>query len=277
MGRFTNLRIKILRRQVKHGMAVRLYLAALMLMEYLRVWRYDKSLASYLPQPAKEGHNETTFHFVYFSCGRDFHMLCDSLRSLTALRLNSIGKVYLVIDRGEGFDNKQLEELRQAIGGNLTCSTSYYRMLRGPGGIIAELTAFREILPDMGERDILVKMDSDTLFLSTDMFALVMNSGSLLLGEEKTHSHLKTPFSHVQGGCYFMRRSLLAQVVARPLMNVIKNVCRKLGGRPVALIPEDIVIHGLATTVTDRIEYIDRKKSLEHFEGAKVRDPRQKG
>lgn len=257
----------ILHRKVRTGIGVKLYLIALMFIERFRILRYDWSLALRKPGETPPPPGKPKIHLVYFSCGRDFDMLCDSIRSLLALRAPCVGRVYLVIDRGNGFSRAQLRQLHQLLDGNLACLRSKYRMLRGPGGVIAELLAFRRILPDMGEHDALTKMDSDTLFLSAAMFNHVLGSRNHLLGEENKRAVKKNPCSHVQGGCYFLKRPLMVKICQTPLMATFKAVCDRLNGRPIAVLPEDLIIHELAASVTDRIEYIDRASSLVHLEG----------
>jgi hypothetical protein len=217
--------------------------------------------------------NKSKIHFVYFSCARHFGLLYASLISLSSLYFKNIGNVYLYIDRNDFFTPEQrllLKKLKLNIKLIKAASVSGW----GAETVIVELQAFFKIKREISSDDYLAKVDSDVLFISDNLFKVVLNESALLIGEKEVYW---SPCVFTQGGCYFLKGELISNisflnnkeffpVLIKILTEQTKRALNKVARRRNLVIlfscPEDAAVFNLLKLITDKIKFVRSSLSL---------------
>jgi hypothetical protein len=204
----------------------------------------------------------TQIHAVYFSYNKHFWILLCSLQSLKRLEIPFIGNIYIYYDRTGPFSKKQWNLLRQ-IYPNLIARRSRFRLRRGLDRICSELIAFKEINSEIGGDDYLVKLDSDILFLSDNIFKVVIESEMDLVGQ---YPNVAIPkFKYTQGGCYFMSNRIISKMIRTSFFKTVMKTTRIMK-REVPKphlraswrwLPEDAFMYNLMEQNTNKIQFID--------------------
>jgi hypothetical protein len=196
---------------------------------------------------------------LYFSCAADFEYLRLSIRSLTAHGGGHVGRIYVYEDRKQPLtDTQKLALVKE------TDLPIAYRRTTAPmrwGGVTLlhnELRAFMNLSRELGEHDVIVKVDSDVLFTAGWLFPTVLRGSADLVGQPvaslSTHSRRVVP--DVQGGCYFLRVGALPQLRSVPLMAAALQVART-SRYNLWRIPEDRTISQWAHDAALRIRLTD--------------------
>jgi len=189
---------------------------------------------------------------VYFSCRRDFKYLILSLKSLAKLNSEYIHKVYLYIDKKDFLSEEEITKLKGITLLSIVLRKTKYRMTWGGQKLlINELTAFNEINGEISDKDYIVKVDSDILFVSDKIFKDVVETNYDLIGRVSALAiSLNTIF--VSGACYFLRNSIITVITNYPIYRVVKKTSKMLA-RGIINLPEDSMVYNLVKTHTDSI------------------------
>ena len=152
--------------------------------------------------------------------------------------------------------------------------------------IITELESFIEVGKEIGREDYVVKIDSDVLFISVDIFQEVLKSGKDAIGQACDYWE---PFIYFQGGCYFIKGSLISELrnfdrtILQEVLTAMNNETARKRQRFCHDLPEDAVIYYFIKTKTDKINLRDfygtqddlynlsKKFSVIHFERSRTR------
>ena len=73
--------------------------------------------------------------------------------------------------------------------------------------VVNEFKAFDKISNIIKKDDYIAKIDSDILFISDNIFKFVLDSKKLLVGDG-----LYNNYSYAQGGCYFLKNSIISKL-----------------------------------------------------------------
>jgi hypothetical protein len=225
------------------------------------------------------------FFPICFTCCNHFRLTQLAIRTLAKVApAYGIPVIAIWQDRKDPFTKRQKDALRAEIAIPIEFGRTRYRVGAGAGlpFILSELCAFREIVPKMTAGDYLMKFDSDVLFHTNEVFKVVSASRPECFGSKPPREDGRDDY--VQGGCYFVRGDIAQAIVNMPISGVVKE--RTESHLP--LVPEDIVISGLALKVGASLAHTKQIRdapseiaqlqgalthdvSVMHFEGAKKR------
>ncbi len=195
------------------------------------------------------------FHCVYFTCRAHYNYLLLSVKSLMLAARPRIGRVFIYHDRRDPLTRFQRKELSEILpSGSLFRGTRHAMSWGGTRLIDNELTAFNEILPQLGTNDTLVKIDSDTLFLSGKIFDQVDQSNADMVGQRFYSSPTSTEYA--QGGCYFLKTRAVKALTSTYILKAA--LLSAIAAKPVLPeLPEDFFITSLARSEKLSVSLID--------------------
>lgn len=183
-------------------------------------------------------------HLAYFSCERDYDLLCVSLLSVvrieSALPLHS---VTVVIDEKAPFSVSQRATLQNICSRIRFCDSIGEIHDRSTKTIRTELNAFGDIAAHSGPDAVIAKVDSDVLFFSPHKLRHILCSRCDFIGD--THW---TNGAFVQGGLYLLSTRLAAALAKNTSDKRIAAACRATGS-----CAEDRVISALAKSHQPRM------------------------
>lgn len=170
--------------------------------------RPDKSAAS------------ARYHFIYFSYEPDFEYLDLSLRTLrAAIPAELVGGVVLAEDQKGPFSPSQIEQLR-GVWPSLQVLPIRDFEWGSPRSTHAELQLFKQVCSEMPDpRDLLVKVDSDVLFLPNPKWLRLLRSAASAIGDGHYLQH-----RFAQGGLYMIRREVIQTVFASTRVPDVEQV-----------------------------------------------------
>jgi hypothetical protein len=231
-----------------------------------------------------DGSREKRLHLVYFACDKHFDNLWLSLKSLERLNLNSLGNIYLFIDK-EDFLSVPHAKALSRFALNLVINKGDKVWGWGYADVTAEVKSFLQVAAEIDPQDYVAKTDSDVLFLSGETFSRVLESG------EDAFGHLVNywePVVYFQGGCYFIKAALLPEfrnfdmdILPRVLEAMSNETARSRQRFHRDTCPEDAAIYHFLKTKTDRValkeffgsphDIFDLKKSFTmiHYNGCR--------
>jgi len=198
-------------------------------------------------------------HLLYFVCGRHYHCLFLSLKSLRSIGVECIGTVYLYVDREDSFTETQVEQLHRLVPRLVIRDSDNKTTGLGEQAIANEVAVFLEISADVAAEDYLAKVDSDILFVSGEVFRNVLESGDDAYGHVCDYFE---PFLFFQGGCYFIRGRLLSSFekfdarIMPDVLAAMNNETAKSKGRGFSTYTEDAVIYAFLKSRTTRIRLV---------------------
>ena len=197
-------------------------------------------------------------HFVYFTCGRHFDYLLQSIRSLAGTGFGPTGNIYVYVDKKDGFSEEQAAALRNGAGpdaGLVLRKTKHPMAWGGAGVIVNELEAFKQIAGGMGPDDYLAKVDSDILFSSDRIFKKVMESGMDVVGQKTTNEFAtrNAEDAWMQGGLFFLRRKAAAALSRQPALFQFLDTLKRTN-RGITDCPEDAFLFFLGSRLGLKIE-----------------------
>jgi hypothetical protein len=222
---------------------------------FVRLLRYDVTKLCPTKQhidSCELSNNVGYFFPVCFTCGKHFRFVRLALFSLGKCR-PLIKEVSIYMDRGDPLSPAECKILKSECRYPLNFRVTRYPMSAwGPMVQLSELQAYQEIAEDMGDRDFLVKFDSDVLFLSDEIFRFVANNNAGVVGTpvSKLHDSARGE-DYMQGGCYFVRSRELKAILGIPV--------RETSGRPTKWgeLPEDQFFSELLRRCRVKFSYND--------------------
>jgi hypothetical protein len=186
----------------------------------LRVLSYDATRTNRPPriEMSVRARGEMQFFPVCFTCGKHFKFVRLALLSLDRSRA-PISRVYIFMDKGDPLSDAECEQLRAESRYPITFRLTKFPMSSwGPKVQLSELGAYREIVKQMSDSDMLVKFDSDVLFISSEIFQFVTRSMAGAVGTHVSKLHASEgQEEYMQGGCYFIGAKELRAIVDIPI------------------------------------------------------------
>jgi Methyltransferase domain len=230
----------------------------------------------------------THFFPVCFTCGKHFKFVRLALFSLGRCA-PPIKEINVYMDKGDPLSDVECQLLRSESPYPVKFhQTAYAMSWGGPNVILNELYGFQDMASGMETKDVLMKFDSDVLFISDAIFKLIESIDAGAIGTQPYYERS----DYLQGGCYFVRakelRTVLRRSIAVKMLAFSKNNFSD--------IPEDAFISSLllqcrakitydeflyfdSTFVTpgvdqrqleDRLQAVPQTASIIHFEGDKL-------
>jgi hypothetical protein len=142
-------------------------------------------------------------HATFFTCRGHFHLVECALESLTLLGSPYLKGVSVFVDEGDFFDADQLAAL-DCLWHSVRVEPWPRITGWGPETVARQVRAFAKVAEGLDPDDYIAKIDSDLLFIDRWIFPLVLRSGVDVVGDGRY-----IDFRYFQGGCYFIRRSLV--------------------------------------------------------------------
>jgi hypothetical protein len=178
-----------------------------------RLLRYD---AKNLLRPRvdlNERMEDPRFFFpVCFTCARHFEILRIALRSLS-IWVPSVKEINIYMDKADPFTATQCELLKSESRYPLNCQQTAYPWT-GARVFLNKLYAFRKLAGRIRTGDVLLKFDSDVIFLSDTIFQFVASGEADAIGTAVCEVHPSIPDDYMQGGCYFITGAALRVIVS---------------------------------------------------------------
>lgn len=164
------------------------------------------------------------YHFLYFSYAPDFAYLHLSLRTLrAAVPAELVGGVVLAEDQKGPFDAAQIAQLK-AVWPSLHIQPIRDFEWGSPRSTHAQLQLFKQVCAQMPDpRDLLVKVDSDVLFMPNPKWERLLRSAVSAIGDGHYLQH-----RYAQGGLYMIRREIIQAIFAATTVSDVEAVARKI-------------------------------------------------
>lgn len=252
------------------------------------IWFYDLTrLVSKRGATSQIQKGPPLIHFFLPTYAGHFSYLLLSLKSLLALNFPYLGKIYVYQNPGAPFSQKQIEQLRLLVGDRLVIGFLSQRYRISLSRVWWNLAAWREIEPQIGPEDWLVKCDSDILWIRPSVLEQVQKSDWELVGHACDAYLHYSGFVFCQGGLYFLRASLLPRLRAQRLWSLLKVKLPALIEHydPIRFCPEEAAAYLAVVGVGARIhlsklylESLDgvstagELESVVHYEGTLTKD-----
>lgn len=164
------------------------------------------------------------FNFLYFSYEPDFACLMLSMRSLReSIPSACLGQVVLAEDQKAPFRSAQIDQLK-ALVPQLHVMPVFDFEWGSPKSTHAELQIFKTIcngLPDPA--DLLVKVDSDVLFLRNAKWLQLLRSSAPAIGDGH---YLR--YRYAQGGLYMIRRQVVQDLLGPVSLAEVEAVAQAI-------------------------------------------------
>jgi hypothetical protein len=163
-------------------------------------------------------------HFLYFSYAPDCECIALSLRTLAqAVPNDLVGGVILAEDQKAPFTPVQIAALRRLAPSLKVVPVRDFEW-GSPRSTHAELQVFRQACEDLPDPwDLLVKVDSDVLFVGNEKWRKLLRSGAPAIGDGH---YLRHRFA--QGGLYMIRRHIVQDVLAKVSLADVEAVARAI-------------------------------------------------
>jgi hypothetical protein len=200
---------------------------------------------------------------ICFTCARHFDYVRLALLSLN-ISASFVSEIFVYMDKKDPFTDAQRELLRSESRYPLHFQVTKYPMAwAGVGVLLNEMHAFRMIAEQMTPDAIVMKFDSDVLFLSDAIFTFVKNSDGGAVGTSIHQIH-GGHSNDIQGGCYFIFAKELNAIASQPITGIAMQVSRDIDPK----LPEDRVISGLLRRSGAKLIYNNFLYRDEVFEAA---------
>jgi hypothetical protein len=186
--------------------------------------------------------SKCAIHFVYFSCSRDIELLSLSLKSLSRLKSNVLGKVFIVSDAKNEITRTQERELKKTIS-KLTILRLGQIDWASVETLKTELAAFGIAADEANQGDLIAKVDSDILFFDKSKLETIASASYDFIGD----GHY-SEYEYAQGGLYFLRTALAKRLSVQTTENTLHEAIETLG-----TVAEDRLISHLAKSCTKSI------------------------
>jgi hypothetical protein len=184
----------------------------------IRDWLFCRRLAD------EPKNRDAKLHFVYFSYQPDFHYLQLSLQSLVAnIPSDAIASVHLFEDQKATFSADEVASL-QSLCPQLVMQKVENFSWASPDSTHAEIGCFSKVATDAKSNDMLVKVDSDILFLPSDKMLRLLRSPLLAVGDGHNEE-----YRFAQGGLYMMRISVVTEQLEQVNLERIHQIVAENG------------------------------------------------
>lgn len=145
--------------------------------------------------------------FVYFSYNPDFNYLKLSIKSLINSGLSPyVGSVTVFEDQSAPFEQSQRDELT-ALLDSVEVKPVDHIDWASKESTFNEISSFRQVLEDANHDDLLIKVDSDILFLPSKKLVGLLFSNIQACGDGHSEG-----YKFMQGGLYCMRANLAENI-----------------------------------------------------------------
>jgi len=183
-------------------------------------------------------------HPIYFSCRKHFDYLRHAVGSLVCLGVPEIGTIWLYIDINDPLTPEQQAELSNLIPNDLEFRATEKLMSRsGLNVVYNEVAAYAEVCAQSQSEDLLVKIDSDFLFISSDIFTYVMGRRDFsILGKKVIPRNFRYKEPYIQGGCYFIQIEFLTNLLKGFSLDAFIQAFGRCPDPRSDLCPEDAMI-----------------------------------
>lgn len=163
-------------------------------------------------------------NFLYFSYEPDFDYLLLSMKSLRhGVNRELIGQVFLVVDQKAPFSARQIAAF-QDIFPTLHVLPIFNFEWGSARSTFEELGMFKTVCASLPSPfDLLVKVDSDVLFLRNDKWRKLLCSRAAAIGDGHFLQH-----RCAQGGLYMLRRHLIQNVFWDTSLADLESVVKKI-------------------------------------------------
>jgi len=165
-------------------------------------------------------HFDAQFIFVYFSYKPDYEYLYLSLQSLVEnIEDDKIREVFLFEDQKACFAESQINEL-QMLCPKLVIKPVENFSWASVESSYAEIQCFLQASNNASDKDMIVKVDSDILFLQSTKMVRLLRSKYLAFGD----GHWSR-YRYAQGGLYMFRSKILTSVLGHlGVQDIVKAV-----------------------------------------------------
>jgi hypothetical protein len=229
---------------------------------------------------------------ICFGCGKHYDLLRLALYSLSLFG-RQIKVAYIYMDRTDALSSEQQKALRSVSKIQLEFRLTRFPMAQGIPVFLSELEAYRDVLSQMRREDLLMKFDSDIIFISDKVFDFVLSSSANAIGtgihqiqQRSLGKTIHRRTDDMQGGCYFVKGAALHDILrhsscfsawemrSAPEDQFISRLLRDRGTRPLLeeymyFDPEFAKAELTTEKMEQRIQMIPRDFSVIHFEGDK--------
>ena len=163
-------------------------------------------------------------NFLYFSYAPDFAYLQLSLKTLAhAVPAALIGRVVLAEDQKAPFSEVQKSALR-SLAPSLHVVPVHDFEWGSPRSTHAELQIFKQACSLMDDpHDLLVKVDSDVLFVRNAKWLRLLRSSAHAIGDAHYLQH-----RFAQGGLYMIRRHIVDSFLSKVTLGEVEQVARAI-------------------------------------------------
>jgi hypothetical protein len=163
-------------------------------------------------------------NFLYFSYAPDFTYLQLSLKTLAhAVPAELVGRVVLAEDQKAPFSEEQKSALL-ALAPSLHVVPVHDFEWGSPRSTHAELQIFKQVCSLLGDaQDLLVKVDSDVLFVRNPKWLRLLRSSAQAIGDAHYLQH-----RFAQGGLYMIRRHIVDAILAKVTLGEVEQVARAI-------------------------------------------------
>ena len=163
-------------------------------------------------------------NFLYFSYAPDFACLQLSLKTLAhAIPRDLMGRVVLAEDQKAPFSDEQKSDLL-SLAPSLHVVPVYDFEWGSPRSTHAELQIFKQVCGLLGDpQDLLVKVDSDVLFVRNPKWQRLLRSSAHAIGDGHYLQH-----RFAQGGLYMIRRHIIDSVLSKVTLGEVEQVAKAI-------------------------------------------------
>lgn len=166
-------------------------------------------------------------YFVYFTTPEHIDMLKLSLKSLNMLDHYSIAKVFIYlnhINKNQFLKIRtELDDLKLRFSIKLGMR-KYFNNYCGWGlkDFNSEMRIYLEINEEIGKPEMMIcQVNTDVLFISDNIFDKIMESDADMIG----HICENKDGTYVQGGIYFLKNSIIPEIMNISFHQVIGKIC----------------------------------------------------
>lgn len=156
----------------------------------------------------KKEYLNAKLNFVYFSYQPDFEYLKISLLSLMgSVDCRYIRHIHLFEDQKAKFNDNELAELTRLCPKLIVHEVNNFSWA-SPESTLAEIKCFLKVAESADNADMVVKVDSDILFLKSNKLVRLLLSGIHAVGDGHHED-----YKFAQGGLYMLRAQLVKDLL----------------------------------------------------------------
>lgn len=192
------------------------------------------------------------FHCIYFSCSKHYQMLSTSIASLLRLNLPNIASIRVYVDAKDPLTQSEIDKL-SSISTNIRIINCKKVTGFGISSLYTQMEVIRSLIPLIQPIDVLVKIDSDVLFISRTIFLHARSKNFDLLGDRCLDFKGN---EYTQGGCYFLSTSFICALSKSHIGEALKETVRITCSTPMT-VPEDAFVYRLVSLAGMKVEFVN--------------------